>query len=200
MSFWSVKKDQKVLFYGCEKVNKNSGFGIYSHLKDSVFIVAAVMGIQSSNLGMWKGYHRSFFNRRLYERGAFLWQKLCRKGLGVGLPRIKLCWEPHPGSTSIIEALIISVLIVCNDDLFWFFILFYFQWKGHQSLAGVSPNNLVFYISFFLSNATPNWRFLYSAQVILPNSSLNASLDYAHFFAKKYLFILITSIVIIQIS
>ena len=39
-----------------KKSIKSSGFVIYSHLKDSVFIIAAVMGIQSSNQGMWKGY------------------------------------------------------------------------------------------------------------------------------------------------
>ena len=46
------KKTKGYFFMAVKKSIKSSGFGIYSHLKDSVFITAAVMGIQSSNLGM----------------------------------------------------------------------------------------------------------------------------------------------------
>ena len=52
MSFWSVKSTKWYFFMAVKKSIKSSGFVIYSHLKDSVFIIAAVMGIQSSNQGM----------------------------------------------------------------------------------------------------------------------------------------------------
>lgn len=89
MSFWSVKRTKRYFFMAVKKSIKNSGFVIYSHLKDSVFVIAAVIGIQSSNLRICeKGTRsRSFFNRRLCQRGAFLWQKLCRKGYkGLDFP------------------------------------------------------------------------------------------------------------------
>ena len=56
MSFWSVKRTKRYFFMAVKKSIKSSGFVIYSPLKDSVFIIAAVTRIQSSNLGMWKGY------------------------------------------------------------------------------------------------------------------------------------------------
>lgn len=52
MSFWSVKRTKRYFFMAMKKSIKSSGFVIYSPLKDSVFIIAAVTRIQSSNLGM----------------------------------------------------------------------------------------------------------------------------------------------------
>lgn len=52
MSFWSVKRTKRYFFMAVKKSIKSSGFVIYSPLKDSVFIIAAVTRIQSSNLGL----------------------------------------------------------------------------------------------------------------------------------------------------
>ena len=48
----SVKRTKRYFFMAVKKSIKSSGFVIYSPLKDSVFIIAAVTRIQSSNLGM----------------------------------------------------------------------------------------------------------------------------------------------------
>ena len=192
------KKDQKVLFYGCEKVNKKFWFcNLFPFKRQCICYSCSYEKSKFKPRYVKRVPEAGHFSIEGYtKRGAFLWQKFCKKRVRGWTSSYKTLLRTPPGSTSIIEALVISVLIFCNFDLFCIFILFYFQWKGHQSLSGVNPINLVFYISFYLRNATPNWRFLYSAQFILPNSSLTALRLCAFFYEKKYLFILITSTII----
>ena len=87
-------------FYGCEKSGENVLVLWFIHILRTVHL-QRLKGIQSSNRGMWKGYH-AFVNvaNRTYRKGVPFLSKMVYKrvsgGEGAEPHRIKLCWAP-PG-------------------------------------------------------------------------------------------------------
>ena len=89
-------------FMAVKKLKKHSGFRIYSYFKDNAF--TAVKGIQSSKLGMRKGYHMSM--EGILAKEVPCLSKHDVKDRVGGLtsemepPRIKLCRVPPLGINS----------------------------------------------------------------------------------------------------
>lgn len=88
-------------FMAVKKLERHSGFKIYSYFKDNAF--TAVKGIQSSKLSMWKGCHMSMEGILAKEVPSLLKNDIKDRGgltSETELPRIKLCRVPPLGHNS----------------------------------------------------------------------------------------------------